>query len=170
MMALFIGVYKRKSMKVAKRFRWEGAHRLPWHTDGCQNIHGHSYVMWVELQGEVDEQGMLIDFKEIKKILDPLIASWDHATLIAASDTDLIKAIDFLGTKHYILPYDTTSENLCLYVLEYLGKHAVSVFFEHRVSTILIKVQETDTCYAEHCVNIDQLQALNKRIAVAQPY
>jgi 6-pyruvoyltetrahydropterin/6-carboxytetrahydropterin synthase len=157
-------------MKVAKRFRWEAAHRLPWHEDGCQNIHGHSYNMWVELHGDVDEKGLLIDFKEIKRILDPLIASWDHATLVAATDTDLLKAIEFLKSKYYVLPYDTTSENLCLYAVEYLANHALGILLAHNVTAITVKVQETETCFAEYEIAIDQLAASIKRETVTQEY
>ncbi len=140
---------KEKLMKVSKKFRWEGAHRLPWHQGGCQSLHGHSYVLWVELEGEPDERGMLIDFKVIKKIISPLIESWDHATLIAKDDTKLKEAIALLNSKHFILPYDTTSENLCLYVAQYLLKKGFKNLSEHRIDRITVRLQETESCYAE---------------------
>jgi len=136
-------------MKVAKRFRWEGAHRLPWHTDGCQNLHGHSYQMWVEVSGEVVAQGMFIDFKEIKAVLDPLVAAWDHAVLVDETDGKLLAAIDLLASKHYVLPYDTTSENICQYVADYLMEHASGLLLERNITAIKVKLQETETCFAE---------------------
>lgn len=136
-------------MNVSKRFRWEGAHRLPWHTGGCQNLHGHSYVMWVELTGTPDAQGMVIDFKNIKKVLKSLVDAWDHAVLVAENDGDLLQAIELLKSKHFILPYDTTSENLCQYVTDYLGKEALDVLLQHNISAIRVRVKETETCYAE---------------------
>ena len=39
-------------MKIAKEFRWEMGHRLPEHFGLCKNIHGHSYKMVVEFEGE----------------------------------------------------------------------------------------------------------------------
>ena len=39
-------------MKVAKRFRWEGAHRLPWHAGLCRHLHGHSYALTVVFDDE----------------------------------------------------------------------------------------------------------------------
>lgn len=136
-------------MKVAKRFRWEGAHRLPWHTEGCQHLHGHSYQMWVELSGEVVAQGMFIDFKAIKAVLDPLVSAWDHAILVADSDEQLLAAIDLLVSKHYILPYDTTSENLCQFVIDYLFTQAADLLATHHISAVKVKLQETETCFAE---------------------
>ena len=135
-------------MKVAKRFRWEGAHRLPWHTGGCQHLHGHSYTMVVELEGAPDERGMLIDFKEVKRVLRPLVEAWDHATLVAEGDRALRDALTALGSKHFVLPYDSTSENLCQYAADYLGMEGREVLHEHGVTTIRVTVQETETCYA----------------------
>lgn len=141
-------------MKVAKRFRWEGAHRLPWHTEGCQHLHGHSYQLWVELTGEATSQGMAIDFKAIKDILAPLITAWDHAILVDEADQQLLAAIDLLASKHYVLPYDTTSENLCQYVADYLLTHAAEVLATHDITAIGVKLQETETCYAELTVPV----------------
>ena len=60
-------------MKIAKEFHWEMGHRLPEHFGLCKNIHGHSYKMIVEFEGELDEQGMVIDFYDVEKIIAPII-------------------------------------------------------------------------------------------------
>lgn len=39
-------------MRVGKEFRFEAAHRLPRHDGKCRRPHGHSYVLWVEVEGE----------------------------------------------------------------------------------------------------------------------
>lgn len=142
-------------MKVSKKFRWEGAHRLPWHTAGCQHLHGHSYVLWLEAEGTAHENGMLIDFKILKRILKPLLEAWDHATLIAAHDSRLQEAIDHLASKHYILPYDSTSENLCRYVTDYLLQHGIREFRAHRIHRITVRIQETESSYAEISTPVD---------------
>ena len=54
--------------------------------------------MVVEVVGEPDERGMVIDFQEIKKVLNPLVEAWDHAVLVADQDTELRQAIELLGT------------------------------------------------------------------------
>ncbi len=135
-------------MKVAKEFRWEGAHRLPWHEGGCANLHGHSYRMTVELEGEPDARGMLLDFKILKQLVKPLVDAWDHATLIAEYDEVLQEAVDLLDSKKYILPFDTTSENLCRYVAEYLNREGGEVLRTHGITNISVSIRETETCYA----------------------
>ncbi len=141
-------------MRVSKRFRWEAAHRLPWHEEGCQHLHGHSYVLWIEVDGVPDDRGMVIDFKAIKQAIKPLVDAWDHSILVAAGDQALLDAISLLQSKHYVFPYDTTSENLCRFVSDYVRQQAFDVFVAHRVSSLTVRVQETETCYAELQVDL----------------
>ena len=136
-------------IKVAKQFRWEGAHRLPWHDGGCSSLHGHSYRMVVELEGEPDERGMLIDFKDMKRVLKPLVEAWYHATLVAEYDTDLQHALQQLGSKYFILPFDSTSENLCAFVADYLEREGQEALRQHCITKVCVTVQETETCYAQ---------------------
>ncbi len=136
-------------MKIAKQFRWEAAHRLPWHEGGCRNLHGHSYRMMVELDGDPDERGMLMDFKVLKQILAPLVESWDHAAIIAENDSALLGLLRQTDWKYVVLPCDTTSENLCICVADYLCREAHSALQAHNIHTVRVRIQETETCYAE---------------------
>ena len=136
-------------MKIAKRFRWEGAHRLPWHDGPCKDLHGHSYEMFVEVEGELDENGLLMDFKHLKRALMPLIDAWDHATLVAANDDPLLKVMKETGWRHAVLPYDTTAENICIFVADYLIESSRPLLEERKVHTVRVRVAETETCYAE---------------------
>ena len=136
-------------MKIAKRFRWEGAHRLPWHEGLCRNLHGHSYRLTVELEGEPDARGMVLDFKHLKQALDPLIDAWDHALLIAESDAVLLDVAAQTGWKHAVLPFDTTAENLSDYVAGYLCEQAAEMLRAHHIRRVRVRLEETETCYAE---------------------
>ena len=136
-------------MKIAKRFRWEAAHRLPWHEGLCRNLHGHSYRMVVELEGEPDARGMVLDFQHLKQALAPLIEAWDHAMLVAETDAALMAVATQTGWKHAVLPFDTTAENLCDYVAGYLCEHAAEMLRAHRISRVRVRLSETETCYAE---------------------
>jgi 6-pyruvoyltetrahydropterin/6-carboxytetrahydropterin synthase len=136
-------------MKVAKQFRWEAAHRLPWHEGGCSHLHGHSYRMFLEITGPVDDRGMLVDFKEMKTWLAPLIRDWDHATLVDQHDTELLDVVREHGWKHALLPYDTTAENLCRFAADYLASSASGRLSELGATRITIRISETETCYAE---------------------
>ncbi len=81
-------------MKVAKEFRWEMGHRLSEHFGLCKNIHGHSYRMIVEFEGELNEQGMVIDFYDVEKIITPIIEKLDHAFMVNINDEGVIKFLE----------------------------------------------------------------------------
>ena len=136
-------------MTVSKSFRWEAAHRLPAHGGACASLHGHSYQLHVDLHGEPDASGMVIDFKAIKKILTPLIDSWDHATFVSEEDEVLRQAIELIQGKMALLPFDSTSENLCRFVANYLLSHGYDTLTSHGITGIGITIQETNTCSAK---------------------
>lgn len=136
-------------MKIAKRFRWEGAHRLPWHEGRCKDLHGHSYEMFVEVEGEPDAQGLLMDFKHLKNALMPLIDEWDHSTLVAENDPKLLGVMRETGWRHAVLPYDTTAENICIYVADHLVSNHKELLASRRIHTVRVRISETETCYAE---------------------
>jgi len=100
-------------MKIAKEFRWEMGHRLPFHKGLCRNIHGHSYKMIIEINGEIDKNGMIIDFFDLGKIVKPMIEKYDHAFLCWSEDK-IVK--DFLiknRMKKVFINYHSTVENIC---------------------------------------------------------
>ena len=65
-------------MDIFKRFTLEAAHRLPNVPDGhkCARLHGHSFMVRLEITGEVDPHtGWIMDFAELKAAeLTPLTA------------------------------------------------------------------------------------------------
>ena len=71
-------------MIIAKHFEFEAAHQLP---DiecygKCKNLHGHTYKLIVEVNGEVNELGWVINFKDLKKIIhEQVIEKYDHTFL-----------------------------------------------------------------------------------------
>ncbi len=71
-------------MEIYKEFAFDSAHFLPNVPDEhkCKNIHGHTYHLRVYVQGKPDEQlGWIIDFKELKDFIMPLIDQLDHSLL-----------------------------------------------------------------------------------------
>lgn len=105
--------------------------------------------MTVELEGAPDENGFLMDFQAIKQILQPLIDAFDHGTLVANTDTELLHIMQQTSWKHYVLPYDSTTENVCQYVTQYLLENGEATLRKHHVRKIRVHVAETETCYAE---------------------
>lgn len=71
-------------MKIAQAFTFEAAHRLPrvGPNHRCYALHGHSYRVELRLEGPVDpETGFVIDFFELERVFQPVLAQLDHAYL-----------------------------------------------------------------------------------------
>jgi 6-pyruvoyltetrahydropterin/6-carboxytetrahydropterin synthase len=68
-------------MQIYKEFSFDSAHFLPNVPDGhkCKEMHGHTYRLKVFIQGELDPiLGWIMDFKELKDALLPVIDQLDH--------------------------------------------------------------------------------------------
>ena len=67
---------------VSRSFTFEAAHQLPWHQGKCQRLHGHSYRLEVTVDGPITEQGIVVDFADIKGVVErEVIAKYDHQYL-----------------------------------------------------------------------------------------
>lgn len=132
-------------MKIAKEFKWEMGHRLAFHTGKCKNLHGHSYTCMIELSGKPDQNGILLDYYDLKKIVDPLIERMDHSFMVNENDTELIEMLDKLGSNKLVVPFESTAENICLYLLDQLKKNTLP----ENIEGIKVRVLETENTYAE---------------------
>lgn len=48
----------------------------------CENVHGHNYRCQVTVEGaDVDENGLLVDFVELKKVVHSVLDRLDHQWL-----------------------------------------------------------------------------------------
>jgi len=133
-------------IKIAKEFHWEMAHRLPYHTGGCQNLHGHSYRLLVEITGTPLANGMLMDYADLKHIVKPLIDELDHGFMCSEDDA-LMK--EFLRTTHFKIvhvSFYTTAENIALY---FLNKIQSTLSTYKNLSGLTVRVNETRSTYAE---------------------
>lgn len=132
-------------MKIAKEFRWEMGHRLKFHQGKCINLHGHSYKMMVEFTGDVDENGMVMDYYDVKEIVAPLVEELDHGFLVYENDTELLEILKKLNSKHSVVKFESTAENICKYFLEKISESKLP----DNIKKISVKVFETENTYAE---------------------
>jgi len=91
-------------MEIYKEFSFDSAHFLPNVPDGhkCKNMHGHTYRLKVFIEGHPDPHlGWIMDFKELKDAVCPVIDQLDHK---------LINAIQGLE--------NPTAENITIWIWE----------------------------------------------------
>jgi len=117
------------------RFNFDYCHFLPWHASQCRSLHGHSSVVTVMLRGEPDDQGLVIDFGEAKRLVKETLGLFDHkviaprATVLGSPDAHDLLTIAFetvAGPHRLSLPAsevaiidgDATVENLSAILAE----------------------------------------------------
>jgi 6-pyruvoyltetrahydropterin/6-carboxytetrahydropterin synthase len=115
-------------MKIVQAFTFEAAHRLPRvpQTHRCSKVHGHSYRVELELEGEVDkESGLVVDFFDVESTFQPLLEQLDHQLLNDVEGLD-----------------NPTSENIAMWIW---NRAAPAL---PQLSRIVI--HETDMCRVEY--------------------
>lgn len=141
-----------QKIRISKEFSFEAAHTLYGYDGLCKHVHGHSYKLLVSVIGYpiAEEQhpklGMVMDFGELKKIVNTLIIDkLDHSWIVNERDPqvhNLPKHTMF--DRVIVVPYQPTSENMLIDFADIL-KAALPTYVE--LKYILLK--ETATSYAE---------------------
>ena len=132
-------------MKIAKEFHWEMGHRLPFHNGKCKNLHGHSYKCMIEFTGDPDKNGMVIDYYDVKKVIGPIIERLDHSFMVCKDDKEVIEALEKLNSQKVVVDFDTTAENICLYLLDKIKSSSLP----QNIKAVKVRVLETENTYAE---------------------
>lgn len=69
-------------MLLSKEFSFDSAHFLTKYHGKCERLHGHTYRLRVTVEGVVNEDGMVMDFKELKDLInEKVINIYDHQNL-----------------------------------------------------------------------------------------
>ena len=68
--------------------RFSACHFIPRH-EKCSRLHGHSYIVRLRLEGDIGEDGMIMDFVVLKKKLKQMIDELDHKTLIPTRSNEV---------------------------------------------------------------------------------
>lgn len=67
-------------LTIAKKYTFHASHWLPEH-DHCGDIHGHTYHLEVMIIGTRNKIGMLVDFHDLDKVIEPIIDEVDHTNV-----------------------------------------------------------------------------------------
>ena len=105
---------------LTKVFEVPIAHRLSKHLGRCHLFHGHNLKIEVTINSyRLDLNDMVMDFSELKKLVNSIIDPWDHGMFINKCDKEMIEKLD---CDLHIFDSDPTSEVLCKYLYDKLTK------------------------------------------------
>jgi len=115
---------------IFKDYKFAAAHQIRGHTGGCENLHGHNYLVRVHVAAEqLDELGMVVDFSEIKSVLEEVVGPFDHQVINEIPPFDVV---------------NTTAELLSSYFFDEVAKR----LDDGRVRVTEVEVWENDSSSA----------------------
>ncbi len=90
--------------EVSVLLEFSAAHLLRNYKGRCENLHGHNWKVEIRVSSkEPDKQGMVVDFKELKKRSAAVLDELDHTNL---NDVEYFKKVN------------PTSENIAKYIYD----------------------------------------------------
>ncbi|MBO7147134.1 MAG: 6-carboxytetrahydropterin synthase QueD [Lentisphaeria bacterium] len=105
------------------RREFSAAHALRGYNGDCSNLHGHNWTVQIFIRSEkLDEVGIAMDFKVLKKELDVILAGLDHK---------------YLNDHPAFQDKNPTSENLAMFLYKSLAE---------KLNTPGIKVHKVRVC------------------------
>ena len=151
-------------MKIVKIIEWDMGHRILHHRSVCRGLHGHRYKVEIGVSGDmvskpdVSEEGMVIDFSDIKKISNQFIQEkLDHAFMVWEKDEELIRFFkQSKGHKPVIVPFTPTAENMAAYIFNELQDKFQDVY-KTGLHLHSIKLWETPTSFAFYGEDLNDL-------------
>lgn len=133
--------------------RFAASHVVPYHPK-CGRLHGHTYAINCELEGTVPEDGMVMDFGDVKDALRSLSEELDHQWMLPRNPehgvitTKENRVVYEVDGKRWDVPKEDvvlvdlpvcTAENIATYLADALLKR---VDFPDNVSRFRIGVDE----------------------------
>lgn len=117
-------------LKIITQFA--AAHQIRGIEGGCENLHGHNWKVEVFVSGDtLDENGLLIDFREMKDKTNALMDKLDHK---------------FLNDLEPFITLNPSSENLSRHIYEALSRQLNT----DNVRISKITVWESDSACASY--------------------
>ncbi|MDD2717458.1 MAG: 6-carboxytetrahydropterin synthase QueD [Candidatus Wallbacteria bacterium] len=121
------------TLKIKEKF--SAAHFLPGYPHECRRMHGHNFFVEAFVQGNtLDEFGILIDFKELKKIVISAISDYDHFLLNDLADFKELS------------PSSENISRICYSKINLLIQQKYP-----DCKLVSVRIWESENCYVEYC-------------------
>ncbi len=129
--------------QVTREFRFCYGHRLLDYAGKCRYLHGHNGRAVITLAADqLDRLGMVMDFSEMKRILQAWIdETLDHKMLLHRDDP-AVPMLRQLGEPFYVMNGNPTAENIARLIHDFTKERGFPV--------IEVTLWETDNCYASY--------------------
>lgn len=134
---------------ITKQYRTETGHRLVDYDGKCSHFHGHSYLWEVTVTADkLTDNGMIIDFKDLKSVMEQVLEPLDHCMILSDDDLD---GKDIMGIsttngekpRVILLTVNPTAENMAMI----FGDQIATCLID-KCQLMRVKLWETTTSFA----------------------
>lgn len=127
---------------LSKTFEVPMAHRLSKHKRRCFMFHGHNLKIEVTIKSfKLNENDMVMDFSELKTLVNSIIDSWDHGMFLNRCDKEHVEQID---CDLHTFDCDPTSEVLCQFLYNKLKNELLKIEEYKDIHVQSISIWETE--------------------------
>jgi 6-pyruvoyltetrahydropterin/6-carboxytetrahydropterin synthase len=146
--------------RICKTIEIENGHMLTHHPDKCRFPHGHSRKVEILIQADdLDNNGMVCDFKIVKDAIGDFLDTFDHALCVNTQDPMFSILKKAYGDR--VIPFvdtEPTTEILAktffgavkTHLAEYAGRLDTRYKLRPTVRLIRVRVWETSSSWAEY--------------------
>ncbi|HBO45198.1 MAG TPA: 6-pyruvoyl tetrahydrobiopterin synthase [Planctomycetaceae bacterium] len=127
--------------QVTREIHFCYGHRLLDYQGKCAHLHGHNGRALITIEADgLDDRGMVLDFTDIKRVVQEWIESHLDHRMILRRDDPAVESLEKLGEPLFLLDENPTAENLARLLFDYAASQGFPVFE--------VKLWETPSCHA----------------------
>ena len=105
-------------------------------------IHGHTYILNVEVEGEINpSNGFVIDFNKLKSEVEKIVKEWDHKLIVPKKDVEKISISGPFRNEIKIIEEDYPTA-------EYIGFEIAKEIYNRINMPVKVKIYEGKDSYA----------------------
>ncbi|ARM75111.1 6-pyruvoyl trahydropterin synthase family protein [Acidianus manzaensis] len=108
---------------------------------GDSQIHGHTYILNVEIEGNINEEnGFILDFNYIREIITEIVKEWDHKFIVPKRDLEKISISGPFRNEIKVIdhPFPTA---------EYIGLEIAKEIYSKLNMKVTLKIYEGKDSY-----------------------
>ena len=106
--------------------------------------------MMIEFTGSSDEDGMVLDYYDVKDRIQPFVDELDHAFMVKDDDVELRDFLEKAGYLHVIVDFESTAENITGYFLRKIKELDLPA----NINKVKVRILETENTYAEEEIEL----------------
>ncbi len=130
--------------RVSREIDFCYGHRLPGYSGKCRHLHGHNGKAIITIQSdELNDQGMVLDFAEIKQVVNRWVEDHLDHRMILSRDDPAVPALEKLGEPLFLLDGIPTAESIAKLIYDYAVEQGFPV--------VEVRLWETPRCCATYC-------------------